>query len=219
MGMMEEKTTDFLDELSSKASVPGGGGASAAVGAYAAALGEMVANLTVGKKKYADVEEEIQAARVRLEELRADLVQLVDADAEAFAPLSKAYSLPKDTPEEQAEKDRVLEEALYTASLTPLSTMETILETMRCLQVVAEKGSKLAVSDAGVGILFAQAALEGASLNVFINTDMMKDKERAKEMNVRAEQMITEGRTLKEKVYATVLTRIGRPVPENGEKG
>ncbi len=211
MGMMDEKTTDFLDELSSKASIPGGGASSAAVGAYAAALGEMVANLTVGKKKYADVEEEIQAARIRLEELRADLMQLVDADAEAFEPLSKAYSMPKDTKEEQAEKDRVLEEALYTASLTPLTTMETILETMRCLQVVAEKGSKLAVSDAGVGILFAQAALEGASLNVFINTDMMKERGRAEELNARADQMITEGRSLKETVYGTVLHRIGRP--------
>ncbi len=212
MGMMEEKTTDFLDALSSKASVPGGGGASAAVGAYAAALGEMVANLTVGKKKYADAEEEIQAARIRLEELRADLVRLVDADAEAFEPLSKAYSLPKDTPEEQAGKDRVMEEALNTASLTPLQTMETILETMRCLKVVGEKGSKLAVSDAGTGILFAQAALEGASLNVFININMMKDRNRAEELGARADQMIAEGRALKDEVYDTVLQRIGRPV-------
>ncbi len=212
MGMMEEKTTDFLDALSSKASVPGGGGASAAVGAYAAALGEMVANLTVGKKSYADAEEEIQAARIRLDELRADLVRLVDADAEAFEPLSKAYSLPKGTPEEQAEKDRVMEEALDTASLTPLQTMETILETMRCLKVVGEKGSKLAVSDAGTGILFAQAALEGASLNVFININMMKDRNRAEELGARADQMIAEGRALKDEVYDTVLQRIGRPV-------
>ncbi len=211
MGMMELRTTEFLDELSSKASVPGGGGASAAVGAYAAALGEMVANLTAGKKKYADVEAEIEEARDHLEQLRTELIRLVDADAEAFEPLSKAYSLPKDTPEEQAEKDRVMEEALRVASETPLKTMETILETMRELEILAEKGSKLAVSDAGVGILFAQAALEGASLNVFINTNMMEDENRAGEFNARADEMIGEGRELKEQVYGTVLARIGRP--------
>ncbi len=212
MGMMDLKTTEFLDELSSRASVPGGGGASAAVGAYAAALGQMVANLTAGKKKYADVEGEILGAREHLEQLQKELIRLVDADAEAFEPLAKAYSLPKETPEEQAEKDRVMEEALLTASQTPLTTMETILETMQELKILAEEGSKLAVSDAGVGILFAQAALEGASLNVFINTNMMKDAERANELNARADEMIQSGRDLKEQVYDTVLMRIGRPV-------
>ncbi len=210
MGMLEEKTTDFLEALSSKASVPGGGGASAAVGAYAAALGEMVANLTVGKKRYAAVEEEMQDALKRLTTLRQELVQLVDADAQAFEPLSRAYGLPKDTPKEQEEKDRVMEDALVTASLTPLKTMKTILETMRCLKVVGEKGSKLAVSDAGVGILFAQAALEGASLNVFINTDMMKNKETAGDLNARADGLIREGRALKDAVYGCVLEKIGR---------
>ncbi len=210
--MMDLKTTEFLDELSSRASVPGGGGASAAVGAYAAALGQMVANLTAGKKKYADVEGEILGAREHLEQLQKELIRLVDADAEAFEPLAKAYSLPKETPEEQAEKDRVMEEALLTASQTPLTTMETILETMQELKILAEEGSKLAVSDAGVGILFAQAALEGASLNVFINTNMMKDAERANELNARADEMIQSGRDLKEQVYDTVLMRIGRPV-------
>ena len=104
--MLEKKTTDFLEVLSSAAPVPGGGGASAAVGAFASALGMMVANLTVGKKKYADVEEEIKEVRGQLKHLQDKLVELTDEDAKAFEPLSRAYGLPKDTKEQKAEKER-----------------------------------------------------------------------------------------------------------------
>ena len=107
MMMLEMKTTKFLEELSSKAPVPGGGGASAAVGAFGAALGMMVANLTVGKKKYAAVEEEILAAREELERLRDRLVTLTDRDAQAFEPLSRAYGLPKNTEEEKAAREKI----------------------------------------------------------------------------------------------------------------
>ena len=102
--MLEQKTTDFLEVLSSAAPVPGGGGASAAVGAFSSALGMMVANLTIGKKKYADVEEEIIEVKEQLQNLQKELVDLTDKDAEAFEPLSKAYGLPKDTPEQKEEK-------------------------------------------------------------------------------------------------------------------
>ena len=114
--MLEKKTTEFLNVLSSSAPVPGGGGASAAVGAFGAALGMMVANLTVGKKKYADVEAEMIEICGRLEKIRDRLIVLTDEDAKAFEPLSKAYGLPKNTPEEKAEKERILEQALYEAS-------------------------------------------------------------------------------------------------------
>lgn len=206
--MLEQKTTEFLDVLSSSAPVPGGGGASATVGAFAAALGMMVTNLTLGKKKYADVEEEILAIREKLEILRNKLIMLTDQDAESFAPLAKAYSLPKETDEEKAEKERVMEVVLYDASLVPLQIMETVYEAMQNLEVLGEKGSKLAVSDVGVGILFARAALEGASLNIFINTKMMKNREKAEELNEKAEQLIDAGRKLQEKVYADVMGKI-----------
>lgn len=206
--MLEQKTTEFLDVLSSSAPVPGGGGASATVGAFAAALGMMVTNLTLGKKKYADVEEEILAIREKLEILRNKLIVLTDQDAESFAPLAKAYSLPKETDEEKAEKERVMEVVLYDASLVPLQIMETVYEAMQNLEVLGEKGSKLAVSDVGVGILFARAALEGASLNIFINTKMMKNREKAEELNEKAEQLIDAGRKLQEKVYADVMGKI-----------
>lgn len=161
--MLEKKTTEFLEVLSSAEPVPGGGGASAAVGAFASALGMMVANLTVGKKKYADVEEEIQSVRSQLKVLQDKLIDLTDKDAEAFAPLSAAYGLPKDTEEQKDAKARIMEGALYDASVVPIEIMETVLEVMRLLKILGEKGSRIAVSDVGVGVLFAQAALEGAS--------------------------------------------------------
>ena len=206
--LLEQKTTDFLEQLSSSAPIPGGGGASAAVGAFASALGLMVTNLTVGKKKYADVEEEILEIREKLEQKKQDLVRMVDEDAEAFEPLAKAYRMPKETEEEQAEKEKVMEAALQYAAEAPLCIMKTIVDTMEMIQVLGEKGSRLAVSDAGVAILFAQAALEGASLNIFINTKMMKDQEEAERLNYLADQLIATGKELKETTYDAVLKGI-----------
>ena len=195
--MLEKKTVEFIDELSSASPVPGGGGACAAVGALAAALGMMVANLTVGKKRYADVEDEMQECLSRLKELRDGLITLTDQDAEAFEPLSRAYGLP-----------------LYEASIVPLRIMETIRETMQYLENLGARGSRIAVSDAGVGILFAQAALEGASMNVFINTKLMKDRARAEELNQKADNMIEEGRRQKERVCKEVFAGIRRDAAE-----
>lgn len=206
--MLEKKTTEFLEELSSSAPVPGGGGASAAAGAYAAALGLMVGNLTTGKKKYADVEEEICESMKKLEQLRDKLTRLVDEDAKAFEPLSKAYGMPKETEEQKKLKEQVMETALREACRVPLEIMEVSIEVMELLQVLEEKGSRLAVSDAGVGILFAKTSLEGASLNVFINTRLMKDRQYAEELNQRADAWIARGRTLEHQVYHGVLEKI-----------
>lgn len=204
MKMLEKPATQFLSELSSNAPVPGGGGASAAVGAFAAALGMMVTNLTIGKKKYADYEEEVKTVRDRLEGLRDQLIDLVDGDAVAFEPLSKAYSIPKDDP----ERDTIMENALYEASVVPMSIMETVLAAAKELEILVAKGSKLAVSDVGVGILFAQAAIEGASLNVYINTKSMKDRDRAAALDAKADVIIAEGAALKARIYDGVLAAI-----------
>ena len=202
--MLNRTCREFIDVLASREPVPGGGGASAAVGAFAAALGMMVTNLTIGKKKYADYEEEVKAVRDRLEGLRDQLIDLVDGDAVAFEPLSKAYSIPKDDP----ERDTIMENALYEASVVPMSIMETVLAAAKELEVLVEKGSKLAVSDVGVGILFAQAAIEGASLNVYINTKSMKDRERAAALDAKADAIIAEGAALKARIYDGVLAAI-----------
>ncbi|MCI6060349.1 MAG: cyclodeaminase/cyclohydrolase family protein [Dorea sp.] len=206
--MLEKKTTEFLEVLSSAEPVPGGGGASAAVGAFASALGMMVANLTVGKKKYADVEEEIIDIRGQLEVLREELVTLTDKDAEAFEPLSRAYGLPKETQEQKEEKERVMEKALYEASIVPLQIMRTVSKVIGLLKILGEKGSRIAVSDVGVAVLFARAALEGASLNIYINTRLMKDREQAEKLNRESDELIQEARTLQEEIYAGVLAKI-----------
>ena len=206
--MLEQKTTDFLEVLSSAAPVPGGGGASAAVGAFSSALGMMVANLTIGKKKYADVEEEIIEVKEQLQNLQKELVDLTDKDAEAFEPLSKAYGLPKDTPEQKEEKERVMEKALYEASIVPLQIMKTVAKVMELLETLGEKGSKIAISDVGVAVLFARAALEGSSLNIYINTRLMKDREQAERLNKESDDMIEEARRMQEKIYAGVIDKI-----------
>ena len=206
--MLEQKTTEFLEVLSSAEPVPGGGGASAAVGAFASALGMMVANLTVGKKKYADVEDEIIEIRGCLEKLREELVMLTDKDAEAFEPLSRAYGLPKETQEQKEEKERIMEKALYEARVVPLQIMQTVFHVMEYLKVLGEKGSKIAVSDVGVAVLFARAALEGASLNIYINTRLMKNREQAEKLNKESDDMIAEARILQEEIYAGVLAKI-----------
>ncbi len=206
--MLEQKTTDFLEALSSKEPVPGGGGASAAVGAFASALGMMVANLTAGKKTYAAVEEEILETKERLLTLQKELIRLTDEDAKAFEPLSRAYGLPRETEEEKAERARIMEAALYEASRVPLQIMQTVRQVMELLRILGEKGSRIAISDVGVGILFAQAALEGASLNIYINTRLMQEKEQAARLNAEADALIREARTLKEEIYLAVLEKI-----------
>lgn len=206
--LLENTTIEFLNKLASGEPVPGGGGASAAVGAFAAALGSMVSNLTIGKKKYADVEAEVTTLKEQLQTLQEELIHLVDKDAEAFLPLAEAYRLPKNTEEEQAYKAQVMEEALYGASALPIQMMETILKVLRVLEKLSGKGSRLAISDVGAGALFAQAALEGASLNVYINAGMMKNQERASQLIHRADDLIREGQLLKEQAYKVVLEQI-----------
>ena len=205
--MMEMNTIqEFLAVLSSKAPVPGGGGASALAGALGNALGQMVANLTIGKKRYADVEEEICGLLTRMEGLQAEFVRLADRDAEVFAPLAQCYSLPASTPEERAYKEQVMEERLYDASQVPMEIMERAVEMMEILDILADKGSRLAVSDVGVGIQYMRAALLGAVMNVYINTRSMKNRQRAEENNQRALNLTKRGSSMADEIYSKVLS-------------
>jgi len=194
----------FVEELASNAPVPGGGGASALVGAIGVALGNMVGSLTVGKKKYADVEEEIKALKEKSTALQDKLLQLVEEDAKVFEPLSRAYGLPSGTDEEKAEKAKVLEEALNLACSVPMQIMETIGEAVSILEEFNEKGSRLAISDVGCGAICCQAALRAASLNVFINTKLMKDKENADKLNEKANALLEEYKKRTEDLFLQV---------------
>ena len=146
---------DFVEVLASSAPVPGGGGAAALVGAIGTALGNMVGSLTVGKKKYADVEDEIIALKHKCDGLQKALLDQVPADAEGFEPLAKAYGIPKDDP----NRDKVLEEATIVACAVPMKIMELCCEAIDAIAVFAAKGSRLAVSDAGCGAVCCKAAL------------------------------------------------------------
>ena len=198
----------FLNQLASKAPAPGGGGAAALVGAAGVALGNMVGNLTTGKKKYAAVEADIQALNTRAEALRKRLERLVQADAEAFTPLAAAYGLPKETPEQQAHKAAVLEEALRAACAVPMEIMEACCEGIALASDYAAKGSVLAVSDAGCAALFCKAALQAAGLNVAINTKLMKDRSHAAALDAQAGTILDEYVPLADRVYQSVAAQL-----------
>ena len=208
MEMMEKSCGQFLAELAGKAPTPGGGGASALVGAAGVALGNMVGSLTVGKKKYAAVEADIQALNARAEALSGELEALVQADAEAFAPLAAAYGLPKDTPEQAAHKAAVLEKALDAACAVPLQIMEKCAEGIVLVEEYAAKGSVMAVSDAGCAAVLCKAALQAASLNVFINTKLMTDRSCAGALDARADSLLNEFVPRADAVFESVMQKL-----------
>ena len=208
MGFSTVQCDEFVTVLASKAPVPGGGGASALVGAVGTALGNMVGSLTVGKKKYADVEEEMWELKAKCDKLQAELLHLIERDAEVFEPLSKAYGMPRETEEEKAEKARVMEIVLKEACSVPMEIMEKCCEAIDVIVEFAAKGSALAISDAGVGVIFCKAALQGASLNVFINTKSLKNREYAEELNAKAEAMLAKYTVLADEVFAQVRGRL-----------
>jgi formiminotetrahydrofolate cyclodeaminase len=202
--MLKKSVQEFSDILSTKEPVPGGGGASAYVGALGTALGSMVGNLTTGKKKYAEVEDEIQELLGKSETLRGELMELIERDAAAFYPLSQAYGLPKETEEEKAEKERVLQAALVEATMVPLTIAEKSVESLRVMKRYAQIGSRIALSDAGVGAAFCEAAFKGAKLNVLINTRIMKDAALKAEVEEKLAALETEALSLGKETYDMV---------------
>lgn len=192
MEFQDKSIAQFIEELASRAPVPGGGGSSALVGAVGVALGQMVGSLTVGKKKYAAVEQEMLELMARADALRQRLLQLIQRDAEVFAPLADAYGLPHETEEQRAEKDRVMAVALRNACAVPIEIMEVCCAGVTLTRAFAEKGSAIAVSDAGVSAALLRAALVGASMNVYINTKLMADRDEATRLNARCDAMLRE---------------------------
>lgn len=206
--MKEKRIREFMAELGSKAAMPGGGGAASMVGAAGAALGVMVGELTLGKKKYADVEEDVQTLIEKGNALKDRLVELIDEDGESFRPLSEAYGMPSATEEEKAEKDRVMEKALDLACTTPMEMMRCCCQVIDLNGEFAVKGSRLALSDAGCGAVLAKSALQAAALNVFINTKMMKDRSRAEELDSEADAMLREYTVRADEVYGMVFKNL-----------
>ena len=201
---MEKNVDKFLADLASSAPTPGGGGAAALCGALAIALGNMVGNLTLGKKKYADVQEDIIALNAKAEALRHDFTALIDADAEAFAPLSRAYSIPKDDP----NRTQIMEIALKRAAEPPLEIMRRSAEALDVIVEYAAKGSALAISDAGCAAALAIAIMKSATLNVRINTKSMTDREAADKMNAETDELLAKYGETAEEIYKSVAGRL-----------
>lgn len=204
MKFIDQTVASFTQELASPAPVPGGGGASALAAAIGISLGDMVGELTVGKKRYADVEEDIRRLMERSQALRIRFLELVDADAEVFAPLAKAYGIPKDDP----NRAQVMEEALRTACSVPMDIMRACAQALDIIEEFAAKGSKLAISDAGCGAILCKAAMQAASLNVFINTKSMKDRKCASALEEEANALLTKYTALGDSVFETVVNKI-----------
>lgn len=201
---MEKNIDKFLAELASSAPTPGGGGAAALCGALGIALGNMVGNLTLGKKKYADVQEDIAELNAKAEALRDGFVTLIDADAEAFAPLSRAYSIPKDDP----ARDEIMEPALLRAAEAPLEIMRKCAEALELISGYAAKGSALAISDAGCAAALCGAAMEAAALNVKINTKSMKNRAVADNINAEMNELLQKYFALSQEIYNDVSGRL-----------
>ena len=192
--MKKQSIEFFLDELSSNKLVPGGGSASSLVAAVGISLGSMVGNLALGKKKYESLRPEIESVIVKSEKLKLEFEVLIEKDAQACEPLAKAFKLPTSTPEEISHKEKVMETALEQACTVPLEIMKKTIEAIELHDQLSKLGIRTAISDIGVGVAFCKAALEGASLSIFINTKLMKNDGNSARLNEEAERLLQTGK-------------------------
>ena len=201
--LTQQSCTAFAAALAARTPVPGGGGASALVGALGAALCSMVANYTIGKKKHAAVEDDVKAILAQAETLREELLALVEEDAAAFEPLSRAYAIPKDDP----GWDEVMERCLRAAAQPPMELLRLSCHAIDLHRELLGKGSAMVLSDVGTGVIFCWSALYGAALNVKVNTKLMKDRAYAEEMNAEADGLVNKYGKIAGQVYQAVMGR------------
>ncbi len=192
--MQSKQTTlgDFLDALAAKQSTPGGGGAAALTGSQAAALLSMVANFTVGRKKYADVQAEMEQVLAHSETLRAELLELVDRDAAAFGAVMEAYGLPKATDAEQAARTSAIQQGMRGATDVPLTVAEKCVELLRLAEAAGARGNSNVASDAAAALYLARAAIDAALLNVNINLKLIHDAAFVQSTSQRRDALLRE---------------------------
>lgn len=203
MDLSNTSVTAFTEQLASPTPVPGGGGASALVGAIGIALGDMVGELTVGKEKYADVEADLRALMARAQELRLRLLACVERDAAVFEPLARAYRIPKDDP----TRDTIMEQCLRDAAAVPLEIFDLCCECIELQRAFADKGSPIILSDAATGAVFCWSAMYGAAINVKVNTKWMRDRAYAENLNLHVDEAMARYRPIAEKVYQDIYQR------------
>jgi len=202
--LIDKKVSNFLNELASNSPTPGGGSVAALAGALGAALISMVGNLTVGKKKYEDVEEDIKKIISSSEKLRYELSQLIEEDVKVFNNFMATYKMPKETEDEKKIRAEKMQESLIEAAKVPLRVAYKCLDILSLSKEVAEKGNINVVSDAGVAALMAEAALESAILNVKINLKMIKDEKTKEELSSSIQELLLKEKGQKEKVLEIV---------------
>ena len=207
--LIDKKVSNFLDELASNSPTPGGGSVAALAGALGAALISMVGNLTVGKKKYEDVEEDIKKIISSSEKLRYELSQLIEEDVKVFNNFMATYKMPKETEDEKKVRTEKIQQSLIEAAKVPLKVAYKCLDVLSLSQEVAEKGNVNVISDAGVAALLAKAALESAILNVKINLKMIKDERITEELSSSLKELLLKEKGQKEKVLGIVEGKMG----------
>lgn len=204
MKIAQKSCIEFVDVLASKSAVPGGGGAAALTGSIGIALGSMVCNLTIGKKKYAEYEESVKCILEKARTLEKELLDMIDEDAECFLPLSKAYGLPSSTEEEKKVKDETMESALKTACEVPIKIVNVCYEAIKLHEDLVDKGSRLAISDVGVGVQCLRAAILSGQLNVFININSIKDGQYVETVRNEVNKLVEDGVRICDEVYKKV---------------
>ncbi len=204
----ESGIKNFLESVASKSPAPGGGSVSACAGALAGALSGMVCRLTVSKKKYANVKDELSELMMKADGLRDELFDLITEDAAAFDDVMAAMKRPKDTEEQQKSRDEAIQKATITATKVPLKVMQKSYEAIKCARVVADKGNVNSLSDAGVSALMGRAAVMGAYMNVCINLPGIENEKVRSEITERAEQIRTDAVDLADKIESDVLKRL-----------
>ena len=204
----EQQLQTFLDQLASKASTPGGGSAAAIMGAMGAALVSMVANLTVGKQKYQDVEEEMQGFLAQSEDIRSRLTGMIQADIDVFDKVMAAYGMARETDAEKAARSEAIQSALKEATDVPLACAQLCADVIELCRPVAEKGNLNVISDAGVAVLAAHAALRSAALNVYINIGGIRDQEFVQDRRNKLEFVLSGAGVATETVYELVKSKL-----------
>ncbi len=203
--MVESSVEHFLDILASKEPAPGGGAASALVGAVGAAFLSMVANLTVGKEKYKESEAMIEELLKKVSMFQKELTDLIEEDTNAFNKVSEVLKMPKNTEAEKAKRKEKMQEALKYATQVPVGIMEKTVEVLRLHERALGRTNQSALSDTGVSALCLKTALEGAWLNVKVNLTGITDKDFVKTQEEKAQKLLDEGTMLADKVYKAVL--------------
>lgn len=212
MAFKDMQCGSFIEHLASAEPIPGGGGAAALVAAIGTALGNMVGSLTLGKKKYADVQDEIMLLKKQCDELQENFLAFIDADAEAFSPLANAYGLPKETPEQADYKAKVMEDALDIAASVPVKILDSCCDAIDLMQRMGQIGTAIAISDVACGAAVLKAALQAAAVNIYINTRLMREREDAEELNRATAAKVAAFTAKADELYESIAARLLKSV-------